>query len=59
MTLELKADEKCDRGILARLKETSNRKKGEICVCEKERDAKLSRSAVEKEALWWSMLAAL
>lgn len=31
--LELKADEKCDGGILERLKETSNRKRGKyVCM---------------------------
>lgn len=36
---ELKADEKCDRGILARWKEKTNRKKGgNMCVREKEKE---------------------
>lgn len=50
------ADEKCDRGRLAREKERDGRcrKKGEAKEGEK-----LSRSAAEKRAEWWSMLAAL
>lgn len=50
------ADEKCDRGRLAGEKERDGkcRKKGEA-----KEGKKLSGSAVEKRAEWWSMLAAL
>lgn len=58
----LKADEKCDGGMLAR--EGNKRQKTWGCVFERERERKRARPQVKwkcsgEEAEWWSMLVAL